>query len=115
VKETLLEAGTTANASAETNILKRLLVHVAGMNLGLLLRSIYGIGTPRGLQGLSDALAFLFALIALAAISENSQASKSGITADHLVAPKCHSLLGAHFRLTEIQNPTSTRTARVPQ
>jgi transposase len=35
------------------NILKRLLVHVAGANLGLLLRNLYGSGTPRSLQGLS--------------------------------------------------------------
>jgi hypothetical protein len=34
------------------NILKRLLVHVAGCNLGLLMRSLFGLGTPRGLQGL---------------------------------------------------------------
>ena len=33
------------------NILKRLLVHVAGLNLGLLLRQLIGVGTPRGLQG----------------------------------------------------------------
>ncbi len=33
------------------NILKRLLVHVAGLNLGLLLRQVIGVGTPRGLQG----------------------------------------------------------------
>ena len=33
-------------------ILKRLLVHVAGCNLGLLMRKCFGIGTPRGLQGL---------------------------------------------------------------
>lgn len=33
-------------------ILKRLLVHVAGCNLGLLMRRLFGIGTPRGLQGL---------------------------------------------------------------
>jgi hypothetical protein len=33
-------------------ILKRLLVHVAGCNLGLLMRRRFGIGTPRGLQGL---------------------------------------------------------------
>lgn len=39
------------------NILKRLLVHVAGFNLGLLMRSRFGIGKPRVLQGLS-ALAF---------------------------------------------------------
>lgn len=33
-------------------ILKRLLIHVAGCNLGLLLRTLFGLGTPRGLQGL---------------------------------------------------------------
>lgn len=31
-------------------ILKRLLVHVAGFNLGLLMRVLFGIGTPRTLQ-----------------------------------------------------------------
>jgi transposase len=55
------------------NILKRLLIHVAAMNLGLLLRSMYGVGTPRGLQGLSITLHFLTALIAQAANIENSQ------------------------------------------
>ena len=34
-----------------TNILKRLLIHTAGFNLGLLLRTLFGMGTPRGLQG----------------------------------------------------------------
>jgi transposase len=33
------------------NILKRLLIHVCGLNLGVLLRASFGIGTPRGLQG----------------------------------------------------------------
>ena len=33
------------------NILKRLLVHVAGCNLVLLLRHLIGVGTPRSLQG----------------------------------------------------------------
>lgn len=33
------------------NILKRLLVHVGGFNLGLLIRTLFGVGTPRGLQG----------------------------------------------------------------
>jgi transposase len=46
------------------NILKRLLIHVAGANLGLLLRTRYGKGTPRSLQGLSLVLRFLIALIA---------------------------------------------------
>ncbi|MDI9434020.1 MAG: hypothetical protein QM570_20070, partial [Planctomycetota bacterium] len=34
-------------------ILKRLLIHVAGCNLALLMRTLFGLGTPRGLQGLS--------------------------------------------------------------
>ena len=46
------------------NILKRLLIHVAGANLGLLLRSRYGKGTPRSLQGLSLTLRFFVALMA---------------------------------------------------
>src|SRR5712664_2769383 len=33
-----------------TNILKRLLIHAGGFNLGLLLRTILGAGTPRGFQ-----------------------------------------------------------------
>ena len=33
------------------NILKRLVVHIGGFNLGLLMRSLVGIGTPRSLQG----------------------------------------------------------------
>ena len=34
-----------------TNILKRLLIHAGGFNLGLVMRHLIGIGTPRGLQG----------------------------------------------------------------
>jgi len=34
------------------NILRRLLVHVGGFNLGLVMRKMCGKGTPRGLQGL---------------------------------------------------------------
>jgi hypothetical protein len=34
-----------------TNIRKRLLIHAAGFNLGLLMRQLIGVGTPRGLQG----------------------------------------------------------------
>jgi transposase len=43
------------------NILKRVLIHVGGFNLSLVMRQLLGKGTPRGLQGLSaDALlAFL--------------------------------------------------------
>src|SRR5215211_1471194 len=38
------------------NILKRLLLHVGGFNLGLLMRTLVGVGTPRGLQGRLGAL-----------------------------------------------------------
>ena len=43
------------------NILKRLLVHAGGFNLGLVMRRLVGAGTPRGLQG---RLAAIFALVA---------------------------------------------------
>src|SRR5712692_8419692 len=46
------------------NILKRLLIHAGGFNLGLLIRGILGVGTPRGLQGrLATVLATLFVLL----------------------------------------------------
>ena len=38
------------------NILKRLLVQFAGCNLGLLLRQLIGVGTPRSLQGRAAAV-----------------------------------------------------------
>ena len=33
------------------NILKRYVIHVAAFNLSLVMRQIFGVGTPRGLQG----------------------------------------------------------------
>ena len=42
-----------------TNILKRVLVHSGGFNLGLLMRTLYGIGTPRSLQGRRAAIVAL--------------------------------------------------------
>jgi len=48
------------------NILKRMLVHVAGFNLGLLMRNRFGVGTPRGLQGrLAAAIAACVVLLDL--------------------------------------------------
>lgn len=46
-----------------TNILKRLLIHAGGFNLGLIMRQMIGVGTPRGLQGRVAAL--VGALLAL--------------------------------------------------
>jgi hypothetical protein len=48
------------------NIAKRMLIHVAGFNLGLLMRKRFGVGTPRGLQcRLVAAIAAFVALIDL--------------------------------------------------
>ena len=51
------------------NILKRVLIHLGGFNLSLVMRQLLGKGTPRGLQGTSaDALlAFLRLWIAVLA------------------------------------------------
>ena len=38
-----------------SNILKRILIHASGCNLGLLMREIVGFGTPRSLQGRTTA------------------------------------------------------------
>lgn len=46
-----------------TNILKRLLIQAGGFNLGLVMRHLIGVGTPRGLQGrLAATIAALAAL-----------------------------------------------------
>ena len=39
-----------------SNILKRLLIHVAGFNLSLIMRKMLGAGTPRGFAALVKAL-----------------------------------------------------------
>jgi transposase len=49
------------------NILKRLLIHAGGFNLGLLIRATLGVGTPRGLQGrLAAVIATLLVLVGAA-------------------------------------------------
>jgi transposase len=44
-----------------SNIIKRLLIHACGLNLGLLMRKLYGVGTPRGLQ--SGSFEYVVALL----------------------------------------------------
>ena len=43
-------------------MLKRLLVHAGAFNLGLWMRTIFGVGTPRSLQGRLAALAALLSV-----------------------------------------------------
>jgi len=40
-------------------VAKRYLIQVAGYNLGVILRTLFGIGKPRAMQGLSAALHLL--------------------------------------------------------
>jgi transposase len=61
------------------NILKRLLIHASGFNLGILMRQVFGRGTPRGLQGEPvDAPA---PEIALAMLSEQLWAATNALLA----------------------------------
>lgn len=47
-----------------TNILKRVLIHTGGFNLGLIMRQLIGVGTPRGLQGrVAAVIAMVLALL----------------------------------------------------
>jgi transposase len=72
------------------NILKRLLIHVAGANLGLLLRSWYGTGTPRSLQGLSVTLRFFVALIECALRIKSRSFECAGVTTRRVATSLYH-------------------------
>ena len=56
-----------AHVRGHENVLKRLLLHASGFNLGLWMRKLFGIGTPRTLQGrvaaLTAGLSLLWTLI----------------------------------------------------
>jgi len=88
------------------NILKRLLIHIGGFNLSLVMRLLTGKGTPRGLQDL--ATAYFIAVIALMkylngySSTETAAACVSQPVARYLHSRKlfrknvtfCHGLLG---------------------
>lgn len=63
------------------NIAKRLLVHTAGLNLALLMRTRFGFGKPRCLQGLAAALwARLLAFLCLLRATLSSRSPSLGQT-----------------------------------
>ena len=85
------------------NILKRVLLQVCGLNLGLLMRQMTGFGTPRGLQGRADALgdALLLALRRFWGLVSRPAALMPGnwaqSSSSHPMTPfHFHSLLGLH-------------------
>ena len=73
-----------------SNILKRLLVHVAGFNLGLVMRTVLGVGTPRAWGAVCAALSAL-SLLLHAMASRWSLASRS---LSHLFRFSCRWALG---------------------
>jgi hypothetical protein len=52
-----------AHVRGHENVLKRLLVHASAFNLGLWMRRLFGVGTPRALQGRAVALGALLSAL----------------------------------------------------
>jgi transposase len=90
------------------NILKRLLVHVAAFNLGLVMRQLLGRGTPRGLQGYEAAL-FLTLLRFLREVAVPNLARRE--YADSLMpleSPPALPEISSNVLLTAAKRPVST-------
>ena len=66
------------------NILKRLLVHVGGFNLGLVMRALIGVGTPRGLQGLLHACVTLLVTLRTAPADDSAPSAGAWAPCDRL-------------------------------
>ena len=79
------------------NILKRLLIHIAGFNLSLVLRLMIGKGTPRGLQDL--VVAYIVTLIALLKqIWQELEPTDVFISA-HEANSRCSALIVGNFKI----------------
>jgi transposase len=88
-----------------TNIMKRLLIHTGGFNLGLMMRQLIGVGTPRGLQGrLGAIVAALLALIA----SVSQGAPRYGRSVPHLLPSKRRSIVILRGMLIEVREMAFT-------
>jgi transposase len=89
------------------NIAKRLLVHIAGLNLALLMRTRFGIGKPRCLQGLVARwvafVAVLYDLIRMLTPSGTQIGLTSGRTVMSRVIGRCELIVAR-------PNPTVTCT-----
>ena len=84
------------------NILKRLLIHAGGFNLGLVIRHLFGVGTPRGLQGrLAGVLVTLWARLSAPGCWLNTIAASSRRGAD---------LRGFASRTTLVMNSSASAT-----
>src|SRR5262249_7686759 len=52
-----------AHVRGHENVLKRLFLHASAFNLGLWMRTLFGVGTPRALQGRVVAVAAVFSTL----------------------------------------------------
>ena len=72
------------------NILKRLVVHASAGNLGLLLRSLCGAGTPKGWQGLRCAFELLLRLLHWAMMQMHQVSAPREVTPGRSCTPLHH-------------------------
>ena len=80
------------------NILKRLLIHSGGFNLGLVMRTLVGVGTPRGLQGRCAAvMAFFVSFWMLAAALWRSRETPSSDRQSSLIPSHRFELLPVRY------------------
>jgi transposase len=71
-----------------TNICKRVLIHVAAFNLGMVMRQLLGIGTPRGAQNTPGRIIqFLTALAFGLSVMRSVEQSPTSVTSTLLVTP----------------------------
>jgi transposase len=61
------------------NILKRVLIHIGGFNLSLVMRQMLGKGTPRGSQGFSADAVLMFLRFWIAFLAHYGQKNASGL------------------------------------
>jgi transposase len=87
------------------NILKRLLVHVAGFNLGLAMRKMFGHGTPRGLQGYETAI-----FLILLRLPDEPWSRKLTVATDLAYLPVPGSLAEPVIGMTLATTKTTTST-----
>jgi transposase len=82
------------------NILKRVLIHTAAMNLGLLMRTLFGVGTPRGLQGRLAAFStFVLSFVRLFKTYRLRVWSSDRLTAAIFALPSWRKMLPVRFSL----------------
>ena len=95
------------------NILKRVLVHAGALNLGLLMRTLFGGGTPRSLQG--RVAAFLLNLWSFVRSSETfwtRLARLYRLAISNVDLHECHKNVASRFALSSLLPRATSRPNR---